>query len=158
MFIVAGVGQGIIVTTLNITIQASVESKYAGDASALYAFMRSLGMALGVGIGGAVFQNRLAHQLSVAGLPESISTSAEEFVLYLDALPASQHAYVSGVLEAFARAFHNLFEISTAVAGLALLVSLVVGHSNLDRVLETRHGLQGKCEDRGVFDEEAREK
>lgn len=142
MFIVAGFGQGIIVTGLVIAVQASVESKYAAEASAIYTFVRSLGMALGVGIGGAAFQNRLSHQLRSVGLPTSISQDAEGFVRTMSSLPASEHEFVVSVIEAFARAFRDLFILSTAVAAAALLTSFLIRQSDMNVALNSTHVLR----------------
>lgn len=135
---------GIVITALNIAIQASVQPRYAADATALYTFMRSLGMALGVGLGGTIFQNRLFHHLSSAGLPTRISQEAEAFVEILKVLQRTDDVFLNQVLEAFVQAFRNVFEVSAAVAGAGLLLSLLLRHSDLDKALHTKHVLQSR--------------
>src|SRR4051812_32463292 len=54
---VFGIGQGMLLTSINVGIQAISRVEDAGRAAAMYAFMRTLGMSIGVAIGGTAFQN-----------------------------------------------------------------------------------------------------
>ena len=51
ILIVVGLGQGLVLTSISSGIQAISDSKDVAYAVAMYAFMRTLGLALGVAIG-----------------------------------------------------------------------------------------------------------
>jgi hypothetical protein len=69
-----------LLTSVNVGIQAVSKVEDAGRAAAMYAFMRTLGMSIGVAIGGTAFQNAMSNKLDRLGLPESIGHNAEAFV------------------------------------------------------------------------------
>jgi predicted MFS family arabinose efflux permease len=80
ILVVLGVGQGMLVNSLSCTVQALADNQDVAYASALYAFMRTLGLAFGVALGGTIFQNRLSSNLHLAGLPTAISIDAEGYL------------------------------------------------------------------------------
>lgn len=77
---VFGIGHGMLLTGVNVGVQAASHIEDAGRAAAMYAFMRTLGMAFGVAIGGSIFQNVMSSKLHEMGLPESIAYDSEAFV------------------------------------------------------------------------------
>lgn len=80
IFVVFGIGHGMILTSISVGIQAMSHSEDAGRAAAMYAFMRSLGMSIGVAVGGTVFQNVMSNKLDELDLPRSIAHNSEAFV------------------------------------------------------------------------------
>lgn len=58
-----------------------------GAAAATYTFLRQIGMAIGVGIGGTVFQNAMALKLSWEGLETNIAKHSEVFIAELKQMP-----------------------------------------------------------------------
>lgn len=77
---VFGIGHGILLTSVNVGIQAVSRVEDAGRAAAMYAFMRTMGMSIGVAVGGTVFQNVMSSKLDDLGLPRSIAQNSEAFV------------------------------------------------------------------------------
>lgn len=78
---VLGLGLGMILSSVNFATQASVVNDTdSGCAVALYAFIHTLGMTLGVAIGGTIFQNLMKQKLRGLGLDEAIAKNAEGFV------------------------------------------------------------------------------
>lgn len=75
-----GVGHGMLLTSVNVGIQAVSRVEDAGRAAAMYAFMRTLGMSIGVAVGGAVFQNVMSNKLEDLGLPTSIAHDSEAYI------------------------------------------------------------------------------
>ncbi|KAL2015435.1 hypothetical protein VTK56DRAFT_5501 [Thermocarpiscus australiensis] len=75
-----GIGHGMLLTGVNVGVQAVSRAEDAGRAAATYAFMRTLGMSFGVAIGGNVFQNVMSSKLTELGLPETIAYNSEAFV------------------------------------------------------------------------------
>jgi MFS family permease len=80
IFAVFGIGHGMLLTSINVGIQAVSHVEDAGRAAAMYAFMRTLGMSIGVAVGGTVFQNVMRGKLEDLDLPVSIAKEAEGFV------------------------------------------------------------------------------
>lgn len=125
IFVVVGLGHGLI-------------------AAAMYTFTRTFGMCIGVAIGGAVFQNQLKKHLVDQGLLTSVATDAEGFVVNLKALAKTSPQYQNYTL-AYAKSFENVFEVLTALAGLAGLLSLLIKEFSMDKELDSEHVLrQGK--------------
>ena len=138
---IEGLGLGIVLTSVNFAIQAICpNTEHAGQAAALYAFMRSLGMCLGVAVGGTVFQNLMRQRLLDLDLPEQIAKNAESYVSYLHTLhPDDPHR--SAVLECYVHGFRGVFAVMTAIAGSALIFSFAIRHHDMDRILVTKHRL-----------------
>jgi len=80
IFAIFGIGHGMLLTSINVGIQALSRVEDAGRAAAMYAFMRTLGMSVGVAVGGTVFQNVMSNKLEDLGMPVSIAKEAETFV------------------------------------------------------------------------------
>ncbi|KAI4732836.1 WD40 repeat-like protein [Aureobasidium sp. EXF-12298] len=77
MFICAGTGLGLLFNSLSAAIQAISPTKDVAYASSMFAFMRSLGLCLGVSIGGTIFQNFLERRLEHYGLSPEIAKQAQ---------------------------------------------------------------------------------
>ena len=125
IFIVVGLGHGLVLMSLNVAIQAMAEVKYVADAAVMYTFTRTFGMCIGVAIGGTVFQNRLSTHLSDRQLPTAVAKNAEGFSETLKALSRSSAEYKAYV-SAYSEGFQNVFQVLTAIAGLAGLLSLLI--------------------------------
>lgn len=144
IFVVVGLGHGLILMSLNFSIQAMSDSHNVAYAAAMYTFTRTFGMCIGVAIGGAVFQNQLKKHLVDQGLLTSVATDAEGFVVNLKALAKTSPQYQNYTL-AYAKSFENVFEVLTALAGLAGLLSLLIKEFSMDKELDSEHVLrQGK--------------
>ncbi|KAB2570574.1 Efflux pump FUS6 [Lasiodiplodia theobromae] len=140
IFILVGIGHGLILMSLNFAIQAMAETRNVAYAAAMYTFFRTFGMSIGVAIGGAVFQNMLQVHLADRGLPEAVAHDAEGFVTVLNTMPESSSEYQRYV-ESYSEGFKNVFELLTAVAGVAGLMSLLIKGFTMDKALDTDHQL-----------------
>lgn len=143
IFLVVGIGTGPLVTSLNFGIQANTKVEDVAYASALFAFLRSVGMCLGVAIGGTIFQNELSRELRKAGLPSQISQDAEGYVATLNRLP-SNSPFRLQVLQAYASSFRTLFIVLTAICAASGIISIFISHNSLDKALGSEHVLQRK--------------
>jgi predicted MFS family arabinose efflux permease len=83
VLIILGLGHGVVLNVQNFAAQAISRGGEQGAAAAMYAFARQFGMALGVGVGGYVFQNVISLRLQQAGLDISITSVSEAFVAEL---------------------------------------------------------------------------
>jgi predicted MFS family arabinose efflux permease len=98
ILIVFGIGHGMLLTSLNIGIQAVSNVEDAGSAAAMYAFMRALGMSIGVAVGGSVFQNVMIDKLAELGLPEAIAHNSEVYVEIMAHMDPQDPVRISSLL------------------------------------------------------------
>lgn len=129
ILVVEGLGQGMILGALLIAAQAAAATADVTHATAMFNFMRSLGMCFGVAIGGTVFQNMLSHYLGDAGLPQSIASDAEGYLLELEGMPTDA-LFRHAVLDQYAKAFQIVFAVLAGVGALGSAASMAIrGHS-----------------------------
>ncbi|KAJ5894607.1 major facilitator superfamily domain-containing protein [Penicillium taxi] len=143
IFVTLGIGNGLVLTSLNFAIQALATNSRDGTAAGMYTFCRSLGMCIGVAVAGTFFQNRLRDHLTSRNLPGSVANSAPEFALRLQQPgwdPVEKQSYIL----AFTSSFKDLWLFFMAVAALALLLSLFIQHATLDRNLDSDHTIKGR--------------
>ena len=138
LFILLGLGHGLVLMSLNFCIQALADSRDVGYAAAMYTFFRTFGMGIGVAIGGTVFQNRMATHLAQLHLPVEIAKNAEAFISTFKSLPmgSTQRLAYSA---AYGSSFRNVVEVLVAIAGLGGLLSMFIGHASLDKPLDSEH-------------------
>ena len=140
VFVVVGLGHGLILMSLNFSVQAMADTQNVGYAAAMYTFTRTFGMCIGVAVGGAVFQNEFKKHLGELQLPTQAADDAQGFLVGLKALPRISPEYQAYIL-AYAEAFKVVFEVLTAVAGLAALLSLLIKEYTMDKKLDSEHVL-----------------
>jgi MFS family permease len=110
-----GIGVGMSMQNLVLSVQNTVALKDIGAASSTVAFFRSLGGTIGVSVLGAVLAHRvtdsITSQLATAGVPAG-SSGGETSALNLSALPAAvQHI----VRAAYGDATGHIFGISASI-------------------------------------------
>lgn len=148
LFLTIGPSHGLVLTSLNFALQALAKERDGAYAAAMYTFMRTFGMCLGVAIGGVVVQNRLMVHLGDRGLDKGIAREAEAFILVMNREGALGARELGSYREAYAETFRNLFEVLLGIAVLAGLTSAFIKHASMDRQLDSEH----------VFAEQEKEK
>ena len=142
IFCVIGFGHGFLLSALGVAAQAAADPKDAAHAVAMYTFMRTLGMVIGVAIGGSIFQNRLPGYLENAGVPIAaamdILQNADGYVTVLQTMPKAS-SYRQAIVEAYAQALRVVFGVLTGISAWGGLVSLAIRHHNMDRELDSEH-------------------
>ncbi|KAK3997976.1 major facilitator superfamily domain-containing protein [Cladorrhinum sp. PSN332] len=137
-----GIGHGMLLTSVNVGIQAIVKVEDAGRAAAMYAFMRTLGMSIGVAVGGTVFQNLMVSKLKDLGLPEEIAHDSEAFVVKMAQMDPQDPVRI-GALEAYVAGFHGVYWTIFGASVAALLASLIIKRYSMDKLLESKFVLEG---------------
>jgi MFS family permease len=140
ILVLLGIGHGLVLNAQNFATQAIAQPRYEAAAAAMYAFLRSFGMALGVGIGGSTFQNVMKVKLVHLGLPVEIARNAESYIAVLETLP-SDSVFKSQVLESYVYGLRGVFGLYCGMAGLAGITSLLIQHFDLNKELESEHKL-----------------
>ena len=97
-------------------------------------------MSLGVAIGGTIFQNLMKHSLLSNNLDPDIAKNAEAWVeVVLRHLPDKPDDRLRiGGLEAYIQGFRGAWIAMTAISAFALVLSLLVKHYSLDKILESK--------------------
>lgn len=138
LFIPLGIGHGLVLISLNFSTQALAKERDGAYAAGMYIFTRTLGMCIGVAVGGTVLHNTLLRHLRNAGLPESIAHNAESFIVTLNDNDQSVLRR-NDIRDAYAEAFRNVFEVLTAISVLAAGLSVFIKQVSMDRALESEH-------------------
>lgn len=142
IFFVIGLGHGFLLTALGVSAQAAASSGDVSYAVAMYSFMRTFGMVIGVAIGGSIFQNRLPHYLENAGIPTEraleIAKNADAFVTTLRQMPTSSPSHQM-IVGAYVQAIRVIFGIMTGISFLGGIASMAIRHHTMDRELDSEH-------------------
>lgn len=145
MFLAAGTGQGLLFIAHSVASQAACQQKDAAHATAMYSFFRSLGLCLGVALGGTIFQNFFQHHAQELDLPEVVAKNAEGFAHLLRGL--TDGADKSAIVSNYAWSFQMLFATLCGISGLGLIISCFIGGHSLNQGLESEHKLRGESSD-----------
>lgn len=136
-----------LLSSLNFAIQASVEPEDAGRAAGMYAFARSVGMTIGVAVGGTVFQNVMRGRLEGLGVPraDEIARGAEGFIGRLEGmgLEGEEGVLRGEIMEGYVVGFRAVWICMMGLCAVGLVVSLLIRRASLDKVLQSRLRLEG---------------
>jgi fucose permease len=135
VFVVAlaafGIGNGMVLTGVNVGIQALSADHDAAIAASMYGFMRSLGMPFGVAVGSNVVRRcgevLTAFQISATVYQNSLLGDFESFGI----APASGR---SAILASQTRGIQSVFVMMTAVSASALIVSFAIRGTSMDKI------------------------
>jgi EmrB/QacA subfamily drug resistance transporter len=121
---VVGIGVGMTMQNLVLSVQNTVSLRDLGSASASVTFFRSLGGTIGVSVLGAVLANRVTADLSSAlHVPAGTSSTGSVSALNLQALPPAVQQVVHTV---YGDATAHIFLISAAVAVVGVIAALLL--------------------------------
>lgn len=141
IFIVFGLGNGIVLTSVNFAIQSIARAEDCARAASMYAFFRTLGMTIGVAVGGTVFQNMMSDKLAQLSQPTYIAHHAESFINRLKMF-GIEDASRDQVLEAYCYGFQGVYMVMTAISAVGLLSSLVIRRHSMDQILNSKHKIE----------------
>ncbi|CAP79873.1 putative transporter [Penicillium chrysogenum] len=150
--IVPGLGLGILFPSLGYAVQASADPENLAIAVAMFSFFRALGQAIGVAVGGVVFQNRMFTNISrypaLAPMADAYSKDAAGLVQVIKAM--ADGADKANLKEAYTDSLRTVWVVCCAVSGIAMVISLLTEHYDLDRALETNQGLLDSYDDESI--------
>jgi EmrB/QacA subfamily drug resistance transporter len=146
--IVEGIGSGLLFEAPLIAVHAMVSQRDTATATATLGMVRNIATAMGIVIGGVVFQNGMTTRVSslrAAGLNETLvdAFDADKAAANVELIKTIENdAQRKAVQDAFAWSLRNMWICFTAVAGLGLLVSAFIKHKYLKKEhTETRTGI-----------------
>lgn len=151
--LIPGIGTGMLFPSTMFGVQAATPSKDISSAIALFTFFRSFGQAVGVAIGGVIFQNQIKKQIMshplIAGNANEWASDASALVDVIKAMaegPAKEQ-----LKESYADALKIVWAVICGLAFVGLISSLATRHFSLDVALDTE---QGFLDGEKVADEE----
>lgn len=130
------------------TVQASATSQNLTVAVAMVVFFRAFGQAVGIAIGGVIFQNRMRHELLKYSETRSdavfLSQDAAALVTVIRAMGDS--SVVDGrkyhMKQAYTDSLRVIWVFMAGAAGVGLMLSLFVKKYDLNRALKTEQGVR----------------
>ncbi|KAK4676277.1 hypothetical protein QC764_500370 [Podospora pseudoanserina] len=149
ILLVSSIGQGLLLSALNVATQTMAKTVDVAYAVTMFMFMRTLGMCLGVALGGTTFQNVLLRALEERKVADAlvIAVDAESFVARLHAMQSGPTK--DAILESYVKGFHGVFSLLVGLSASCLLASFFMKHHTLDRKLDSEHKLQGRHSPKG---------
>ncbi|KAM0461534.1 hypothetical protein ACHAPV_004240 [Trichoderma viride] len=141
--LVSGIGLGFLFPSVATAIQAATSPENVPMALALFSFFRSLGQAVGVAIGGVVFQNRMVANLRqyphLAANATAYGADAAGLVDIIKAMPDGQDKH--DIKVAFVDSLRIVWAVCCALAGVGLLLSLLVQKYDINQELNGDQGI-----------------
>ncbi|KAL4930310.1 major facilitator superfamily domain-containing protein [Aspergillus undulatus] len=148
--LVPGFGLGFLFPSIGFAIQASATNDTLAIAVAMFSFFRAMGQAVGVAIGGVVFQNRMFHNLlryeSLAARAAEYSADAAGLVEVIKSMP--EGAEKLALRTAYTDSLRIVYAVCCAVCGVALFLSVFTESYDLNRALVTSQGLRSERNER----------
>ena len=142
--IVPGVGLGFLFPSLGFAVQASAKPEDVAIAVAMFSFFRALGQAVGVAIGGVVFQNRMYTNLlkypALAPMAHEYSQDAAGLVQVIQRMESGLPK--THLKEAYTDSLRIVWVVCCGISAVAFLLSLLTEVYDLNRGLESAQGLQ----------------
>jgi EmrB/QacA subfamily drug resistance transporter len=130
--LVLGLGLGLVMQVLVLAVQNAVEYDELGVATSGATLFRSMGGSLGTAVLGAIFTNRLAHEL--AGTPAGAVGSGSIDPSAVQRLPAAVRDTYTG---AFTDALMTVFLVAAGIIVVAHLLSWMIEERPLRQTVET---------------------
>lgn len=141
--LVSGIGLGILFPSLLYQVQAAAKPKDVSFAAALFSFFRAFGQALGVAIGGVIFQNQMQKNLEkTARFANEASSLAKDAAALVQIIRDTQDSSDKLILRtAYTDSLRTIWIVVCALAGISLLLTFFIQEYNLNVGLETEQGL-----------------
>jgi MFS family permease len=143
---VSGIGLGILFPSMQFSLQAATTNKDMGFAVAMFSFFRTFGQAIGVAIGGVIFQNQMEKKLRAypqfASRANELAQDAAALVQIIKATPEGQDKL--DLRTAYIDSVRVIFIVLCALASVALVSSFFIKSYDLNRALETEQGFKAE--------------
>jgi MFS family permease len=141
-----GFGLGILFPAVTFSLQASATHETLAMAVAMMSFFRSFGEAIGVAIGGVIFQNRIYANLleypELAPYAREYSQDSAGLVQVINAMSDGQSKH--DLRQAYTDSLRIIWAFCCAISAVALVFSFWTKEYDIDRALKTDQGLQEK--------------
>ncbi|KAL9036360.1 MAG: hypothetical protein Q9214_006169 [Letrouitia sp. 1 TL-2023] len=152
--LIGGLGMGMLFPSMAFAIQASQHNRDLAFAVAMFSFFRAFGQAIGVAVGGTVFQNQMKAKLlaspALAGKAEEYSRDASSLVRIIRGFGSKETEIQRQLQNAYADSLKVVWATMCGLAGAAMVASFWTEGLDMNKPLETEHGFR----EEGKGDEE----
>lgn len=142
--LVSGLGTGMLFAGMAFAIQASATNKDLAFAVAMFSFFRAFGQAIGVAVGGTVFQNQIKMRLgtypALASNAERYSRDAAALVQIIKDFPRERGDAKGQLVQSYADALKVVWATMCGLSAVAMVASAWTVGLDMDRPLETEQG------------------
>lgn len=139
--LVTGIGHGFLLGSLEAATNAIAKAEKITHALSMYYFMRSIGLCIGVAVGGTVFSNVFLRALRDRGVPNAKELAANSEALAHTIKSMEKGPEKTLIIVSYVEGFHGVFYLLVALAGLATILAFFVKHHNMDQKLVSEHQL-----------------
>ena len=157
--LVSGVGLGILFPSMQFALQAASTNKDLAFAVAMFSFFRAFGQAIGVAIGGVIFQNQMEKKLLAyprfAAQASDLAKNAAALVQIIRETPAGQDKH--DLQLAYVQSLRTIMIVLCALSGVALVISFFIKSYDLNRALETDQGFKEEKKSKETTAEEGKQ-
>lgn len=144
--IITGIGTGLLFPGLMFGVQAATDESIVASAMSLFTFLRTFGQAVGVAVGGLIFQNELKKQIAsrtlIASYASEWATDASALVEVIKGMPTGPAK--DALIDSYADALKIVWAVCCALAGAGLIASFFIKGYSLDRALESKQQFASK--------------
>ncbi|KAL5049029.1 hypothetical protein BDW71DRAFT_204786 [Aspergillus fruticulosus] len=144
----SGLGLGFLTAAIVCTVQASATNKNLTLAVAMVVFFRAFGQAVGIAVGGVIFQNRMRLELlrysEWRDSADVLSQDAAALVTVIQGMDGGEASGKDDLKEAYTDSLRIIWAFMAGVAGLGLVLSLWVKKYDLNRALRTEQRVKEK--------------
>ncbi|PGG96506.1 hypothetical protein AJ79_09566 [Helicocarpus griseus UAMH5409] len=146
LMLLSGIGLGMLLPALGYSIQASAKPEYIAIAVGLSSFFRAFGQAIGVAVGGVVFQNRMRQNLmaypTLAPLADQYSKDAAGLVEVIRGIPDT--ADKQNLKQAYTDSLRIVWAVCCIFMGIGGILSLLSKEYDLNQTINTDQGIRRK--------------
>ncbi|OJJ50792.1 hypothetical protein ASPZODRAFT_30537, partial [Penicilliopsis zonata CBS 506.65] len=125
MFIVAGMGHGLLISGYNICLHAWTNEEESHHAMKMYSLLRTLGMCVAVPVAGCILLNQVVHHITQLGLQAGVVNTANGYIILLSEVELSK-AERAALDAAYTASFRFLWQVMSGVAALGGLSSFFI--------------------------------
>lgn len=140
----AGIGTGILFPAMTFAVQASIPGEDVAFGVTFSGFFRAFGQALGLAVGGSIFQNQIRKNIDsyplLAPMAAAYSADATSLVDIIKAM--ADETEKTQLITAYADSLKTIWIVMTSLAGVGLVASLFTKVYSLDQLHETKQGLE----------------
>ena len=144
--LVSGLGLGMLFPSMAFAIQASSTNADLAFAIAMFAFFRAFGQAIGVAIGGTVFQNQMKVKLlaipDLASKADQYSRDATSLVQIIKGM--QDGAMKLQLQQSYADSLKVVWLTMCGLSAVGLMLSVLTKGLDLNKPLETEQGFQAR--------------
>lgn len=143
--LVAGVGLGILYPAVMLAVQAAANPEYLTISVTMSPFFRVLGQAVGVAIGGVVFQNRIKHEFKsypeLGRSADAFAQDASSLVQHIKTLPKGG-AERELIQRLYAKSLTIVMAVMCGIAGLGIVTAIFIKGYTLNQAFSSKQGLR----------------